>query len=53
MSATDGAVNWLLEHGQTVLGVTANGVCVLDIGGEGYNLWLPATRSALRDFMNY
>jgi hypothetical protein len=47
------AVEWLQAHSQTILGVTVDGVCVLDTGGEGYNLWLPAKRSALRDFMNY
>lgn len=51
--STVNAVDWLVAHSQTILGVTASGVCVHDIGGEGYNVWLPARRQALRDFMNY
>lgn len=50
---TVNALDWLQAHSQTILGVTSRGVCVLDTGGEGYNLWLPAKRGALRDFMNY
>lgn len=51
--STVNAVDWLAAHSQKILGVTASGVCVHDIGGEGYNVWLPARRQALRDFMNY
>lgn len=54
-SATLCALDWLAAHGQKILGVTPSGVCVKDqyCSGAGYTLWLPAKRSALRDFMNY
>lgn len=50
---TECAVEWLAAHSQKIIGITLHGVCVHDIGGEGYNIWLPAKRTALRDFMNY
>lgn len=54
-TATLAAVDWLAAHSQIILGVTPTGVCVKDqyCEGTGYTIWLPAKRSALRDFMNY
>lgn len=56
------AAEWLRVHGQEVIGLAGDGVCVNDIytrpAGDGYFVkcvptWVPASPRALREFMNY
>lgn len=57
--------NWLIRHGQQVLGVTSvpgleelDGVCVVSEystpdGGFSCTVWVPANREAMLEYMNY
>lgn len=57
------AVHILEQHGQTILGTTETGVCVLDEGSKllpngeivpwDYTVWLPANKQALLIHLNY